>query len=42
MVVRPYGVGVDCHSRCYQVCLRIKDGDTFRLFEYTAPANAVL
>jgi hypothetical protein len=20
----PYGVGVDCHSRFYQVCLRLK------------------
>ncbi len=40
--MRPYDVGVDCHSRFYQVCLRLKgEGDQFRLFEWTVPANVV-
>jgi len=38
--LKDYGIGVDCHSRFYQVCLRVRKQDGgFQLTEVTVPAN---
>lgn len=39
LAIKSYGIGVDCHSRFYAVCLRINRDGEFDLREWDVPAR---